>query len=106
MPTLELLNPAAAVAAYVLPAERGSVMTMLRPQFAVVVPAGQQVKMPLAYPLAGDDPAWVRYVNTWAGLKRRDGLIERLYDHWIRGRSEERRRPRWSIGRDVLHWWP
>ena len=53
--------------------------------------------MPLAYPLAGDDPAWGRYVNTWIGLKRRDGFIDRLYDHWILGRSDTVR-PSWSIG--------
>jgi Na+/H+-dicarboxylate symporter/ABC-type amino acid transport substrate-binding protein len=91
---------------YILPAERASVLTMLNPQYSVVVPQGVQVKMPLAYPLAGDDAAWGRYVDTWIGLKRRDGFIDRLYDHWILGRSEQRRRPRWSIGKDVLHWWP
>ena len=51
----QLLAGTAAVDAYVLPAERGSVLTMLYPRLAVVVPAGPQVKMPLAYPLAGDD---------------------------------------------------
>ena len=65
-----------------------SVLTMLNPQYSVVVPQGVQVKMPLAYPLAGDDAAWGRYVNTWIGLKRRDGFIDRLYDHWILGRSD------------------
>ena len=92
---------------YVLPAERGSVLTMLYPRLAVGrSPQAVQVKMPLAYALAGADPAWTRYVNTWVGLKRRDGFIDRLYDHWILGRTVAVRAPRWSIGRDVLHWCP
>ena len=41
-------------------------------------------------------------MNTWIGLKRRDGFIDRLYDHWILGRTAAVRAPRWSIGRDVL----
>ena len=102
----QLLAGTATVDAYVLPAERGSVLTMLYPRLAVVIPAGPQVKMPLAYALAGADPAWTRYVNTWVALKRRDGLIDRLYDHWILGRTVAVRAPRWSIGRDVLQWWP
>lgn len=102
--TSELLDPAAPFDAYVLPAERGSVLTMLNPRFSVVVPEGASVKMPLAYPIAGNDPAWTRYVNTWIGLKKREGFVERLYEHWILGRAAEANQPRWSIVRNVLHW--
>jgi Na+/H+-dicarboxylate symporter/ABC-type amino acid transport substrate-binding protein len=104
--TGEVLAADDGIDVYVLPAERASVLTMLNPQYSVVVPEGVQVKMPLAYPLANDDAAWVRYVNTWIALKRRDGFIDRLYEHWILGRTAAVRAPRWSIGRDVLHWWP
>jgi hypothetical protein len=51
--TTELIQPESGLAAYVLPAERGSVLTMLNPQFTVVVPEGARVLMPLAYPIAG-----------------------------------------------------
>ena len=102
--TSEVLSPDDGIDVYILPAERASVLTMLNPQYTVVVPEGRQVKMPLAYPLAGDDPAWTRYVNAWIALKRRDGFVDRLYDHWILGHSAERRRPRWSILHDVLGW--
>jgi Na+/H+-dicarboxylate symporter/ABC-type amino acid transport substrate-binding protein len=90
--------------AYVLPAERAALLTMLSPQFSVVVPEGRTLKVPLAYPLAGDDASWVRYVNAWVALKKRDGFIDRLYEHWIRGRAATKEAPRWSIVRDVLHW--
>ena len=39
--------------AVALPAERGSVMTMLNPKWTVVVPQPDLVKIPLAFPLAG-----------------------------------------------------
>ena len=86
-----------AIAVYILPAERASVLTMLNPRLPVVVPEGVKVQMPLAYPIADEDPAWMRYVNTWIGIKKRDGFIDRLYDHWILGRSDAVRAPRWSI---------
>ena len=76
----------------------------LNPRFTVVVPEGAAIKMPLAYPIAGNDPNWVRFVNTWIELKERDGFIQALYDHWILGKAVTRKQPRWSVIRDVLHW--
>jgi hypothetical protein len=102
--TRELIDPDAPYDAYVLPAERGSVLTMLNPRFSVVLPEGATIRMPLAYPIAGRDPSWIRFVNTWIGLKKREGFIDHLYEHWILGRATERRAPRWSIVRNVLHW--
>ena len=102
--TTELINPAVHVDAYVLPAERGSVLTLLRPEFSVVIPDGQRVTMPLAYPIAGQDPSWIRYVDAWIAMKRRDGFIDRLYAHWILGKGAVPARPRWSIKRDILGW--
>ena len=51
--TKELIDPEAPYDAYVLPAERGSVLTMLNPRFTVAIPEGATVKLPLAYPIAG-----------------------------------------------------
>jgi len=104
--TPELIDPAAPYDAYVLAAERGSVLTMFHPRYSVVVPQGATIRMPLVYPLAGNDAAWLRYVNTWVGLKKRDGFIDALYEQWIRGRAAAHPRPRWSVVRDVLHWVP
>jgi Na+/H+-dicarboxylate symporter/ABC-type amino acid transport substrate-binding protein len=88
----------------VLPAERGSVLTLLYPKYTVVVPEPDTVKIPLAYPLARRDQEWAQFVNTWIELKRRDGTIDSLYGHWILGKQAGKRQPRWSIIRDVLHW--
>jgi Na+/H+-dicarboxylate symporter len=90
--------------AVVLPAERGSVMTLLNPQWTVVVPQPDIVKIPIAFPLAHHDQAWATIVNTWIAMKRRDGTLDTLYGHWVLGRTAEKRTPRWSIIRNVLHW--
>jgi Na+/H+-dicarboxylate symporter/ABC-type amino acid transport substrate-binding protein len=90
--------------AVVMPAESGSVMSLLYPKFTVVVPEPEIVKIPLAYPVARRDQDWAHFINTWIELKRRDGTIDALYGHWILGKQAGKRQPRWSIMRNVLHW--
>jgi ABC-type amino acid transport substrate-binding protein len=90
--------------ALVLPAERGSVLTLLHPKYTVVVPEGGLVRMPLGYALARRDQDWAHFVNTWIELKRRDGSIDTLYRHWVLGEDAVERKPRWSVLRNVLGW--
>ena len=90
--------------AVVMPAESGSVMSLLYPKFTVVVPEPEIVKIPLAYPVARRDQDWAHFINTWIELKRRDGTIDALYGHWILGKQAGKRELRWSIMRNVLHW--
>jgi ABC-type amino acid transport substrate-binding protein len=92
------------VDALAIPAERGSAWTLLHPKFSVVVPEPGIMRVPLAYPIGRNDPAFVSFINTWIDLKRKDGTIQSLYDYWVQGRDASPRRPRWSIIRDVLHW--
>jgi Na+/H+-dicarboxylate symporter len=107
---LEVLSPDAphdaltAFDAFLYPAERGSVSTLLHPEFTVVVPEPDLIKVPLAYPLFRHGDGWAGFVNTWIDLKRRDGTIDKLYQRWILGRDARPPQPRWSIIRDVLHW--
>jgi Na+/H+-dicarboxylate symporter/ABC-type amino acid transport substrate-binding protein len=90
--------------AIAMPAERGSAWTLRYPQYAVVVPAPDVIKVPLAFAMPRGEPALTALVNTWIGLKRSDGTIQGLYDYWILGRAAASAPPRWSIIRDVLHW--
>jgi proton glutamate symport protein len=90
--------------AFLMPAERGAAYTMLFPQYSVVVPQPDVIKVPLAYPLYRHGDRWQSFMDTWIDLKRRDGTIDRLYRHWILGQDAVATRPRWSVVRDVLHW--
>jgi Na+/H+-dicarboxylate symporter/ABC-type amino acid transport substrate-binding protein len=99
-----LAGETADIDAIALPAERGSAWTLLFPRYTVVVPAPSRIRLPLAYPMARGDQAFAAFINTWIELKRKDGTIDRLYEHWILGRSAQGPTRRWSIMRDVLHW--
>jgi ABC-type amino acid transport substrate-binding protein len=88
----------------VLSAERGSAWTLTYPQFSVVVPQPEVIRVPLAFPLGPGDERMREYVNHWIEVRRRNGTFDRLYEHWILGRSPEADSKRWSVVRDVLHW--
>jgi Na+/H+-dicarboxylate symporter/ABC-type amino acid transport substrate-binding protein len=98
-----IFSGAIAVDAIALPAERGSAWTILNPQYSVVVPDGPQVKLPLAWPIAGHDEAFATFVNTWIELKRKDGTFDALFKYWILGQNAVPASPRWSILRNVLN---
>ena len=102
--TRDLFDPASPADAIALTAERGSTMTLLNPAYSVVVPQPGVLKVPLAYAMANGDTRMASFIDTWIELKRKDGTVDRLFSHWILGRSAEVRSPRWSVIRDVLHW--
>jgi ABC-type amino acid transport substrate-binding protein len=87
-----------------LTAERGSFLTLLYPAYSVAVPHPLEMRMPLAYPVARRDVEMARFLGLWIDLKKKDGTIQALYDHWILGKDAKAKAPRWSILGDVLHW--
>ena len=95
---------APAADAMMMPAERGSAWTLRYPQFTVVVPAPDVVKVPLAFGLPRGEEELARLIDTWIDLKRDDSTIQRLYEYWMLGREAIPSQPRWSIIRDVLNW--
>jgi Na+/H+-dicarboxylate symporter len=87
-----------------VPAERGSVWTLLHPEFSVVIPEANPPTYPLVYAVAGRDQDLARFLDTWIELKQRDGTIRTQYDKWVLGKEAVTQKPRWSVVRDVLHW--
>jgi ABC-type amino acid transport substrate-binding protein len=85
-------------------AEGGAALTLLYPEFAVVVPVPDVAKVPLAYAVAGRDREFADFLSQWITLKKNSLDFPMLYDHWILGRDAEPTHPRWSILRDVLGW--
>ena len=92
------------VDALLLPAERGSAWTLMYPEYSVVVPGPDPIRVPLAYPIGKRDERFASFINTWIALKRKDGTLDAAYKHWILGQDAAPRQPRWSIIRNVLHW--
>ena len=85
-------------------AERGSFRTLIYPSFSVAVPLPLVIKIPLAYPVAGNDQEFAKFMSLWIDLKKKDGTIPSLYDHWILGKDARPPVKKWSIMRNVLHW--
>ncbi len=85
-------------------AEGGAAWTLAYPFYTVVNPFPRPLRLPAAYPFAGPDPRFERLLNHWIEVKKTDGTFQDLFDHWILGRGSEKKGPRWSVIRDVLHW--
>jgi ABC-type amino acid transport substrate-binding protein len=90
--------------ALMLSAERGGFLTLLHPEYSVVVPAPDHVRAPVAYAVPLRDPAWEAYINAWLQLHMRDGALQSLIDQWVYGKSVAPPTPRWSVVRNVLGW--
>jgi Na+/H+-dicarboxylate symporter/ABC-type amino acid transport substrate-binding protein len=85
-------------------AEAGSALTLLNPEFAVVVPQPTIHRVPVAFPVAPGDDRMRTFLNTWIDLKRTDNTLSNLSDYWILGKSNQPTALRWCVIRDVLHW--
>jgi Na+/H+-dicarboxylate symporter len=90
--------------AFLVPAENGSAWTLLHPEYTIVVPQPDPVKVPSAFGLALDAGDLADKVNEWVVFASNEGMIERAYDYWILGQGAGEKRLRWSIIRDVLGW--
>jgi Na+/H+-dicarboxylate symporter/ABC-type amino acid transport substrate-binding protein len=92
--------------AFLMPAEGAAAFTLLHPEFAVVVPQPDPVRLPYAFGLAPNAERMADAVNEWIVFAQSEGTIQRAYDYWVLGRGAEKKTPRWSILRNVLGWRP
>jgi len=90
--------------AFLMPAENASAWTLLHPEYTVVVPQPNPVKVPSAFAMAVDAGELARLVDQWVLFATNEGAIQRAYDYWILGQGAVDKSPRWSIMRDVLGW--
>jgi Na+/H+-dicarboxylate symporter len=90
--------------AFVIAAEAGAAWSLLYPEYTVAIPHPDIVKVPVVYPLPRGQEGMLDTVNAWIMLRKADGTIAKLYDHWILGKSVAQHRRRWSVIHDVLHW--
>jgi len=90
--------------AFLVPAENGSAWTLLHPEYTVIVPQPDPVKVPSAFGVALDAGELANAVNEWVVFASNEGMIDRAYDYWILGKGAEEKQPRWSILRNVLGW--
>ncbi|MBP6700473.1 MAG: cation:dicarboxylase symporter family transporter [Halioglobus sp.] len=92
------------VDAFLMPAENASGWTLLYPDYTVVVPQPNPVRIPSAFGMARDAGELVDMVNEWVVFADSAGLIRAPYKYWVQGEGAAAREPRWSIIRNVLGW--
>ena len=88
------------------PAEGASAATLLHPEFTVVVPQPDPVRLPYAFGMAQEAENVSDATNEWIEFAASEGSIQRAYRYWALGQGAEFRGPRWSILRNVLGWRP
>lgn len=85
-------------------AEEGAALTVLYPNFTLVVPR-PTVYIPAAYAVAVGNYDLLKGFNAWLLAKQAEGTVDKLYRHWmLGGAAEAEKAPRWSVIRNVLGW--
>lgn len=85
-------------------AEEGAALTILYPNFNLVVPR-PTVFLPVSYAVARGNSDLLLVLNSWLLMKKEEGVIDALYRHWMLGEAAEAEKlPRWSVIRNVLGW--
>ncbi|NCF18428.1 MAG: cation:dicarboxylase symporter family transporter [Haliea sp.] len=88
----------------IMPAESASAWTLVYPKFSVVVPSPGGVEIPIVFALPNGDTKFRRFIDSWISTSVSFGVVAEAYEYWILGKEPIKRRQRWSVVRDVLHW--
>lgn len=88
--------------ALVTSAEGGSAWTLLYPDYVAVNPLRGKAGAPLVIAIGGQDLFLEKYLSTWIALNRQNGTINELFEHWIQGKTQSLKKPRWSIWRNII----
>ena len=100
---VDVYAPAVELDALLISAESGAAYTLLYPGFQVVVPTDLRVSLPLFYAIGTEDKEMDDFLDHWISLRKKDGTMQRFYNHWILGQIEKPAEPRWCVIRNVLH---
>ncbi len=101
-PFFEGMHPE--IDAFIMPAEHAAAWSLLHPEFTVVVPQPDPVKVPTAFGVAMDSDDLAMVINEWVIYAHNAGIVDRAFEYWIAGKGAPKTGPRWSIMRNVLGW--
>jgi Na+/H+-dicarboxylate symporter len=88
--------------AFLMPAEHAAAWTLLHPQYTVVVPQPNPVRIPTAFGVAMEADDLPRVIDEWVVYAINAGIVDQTYAYWITGQGAQITEPRWSILRNVL----
>jgi ABC-type amino acid transport substrate-binding protein len=86
--------------------DRASAYSLMYPQFAPVLPEPGLGSVPIAIIVPTGEEALLDTMNAAVDVGTASGVFAEKLDYWVHGKGAAlARRPRGSIGRDVLGWW-
>ncbi len=85
-------------------ASSASAWTLLYPDYTVVVPQPNMIRLPVGIATRQADWQLSLFIDQWLVIEQSRGAIDRAYAYWVLGQGVETKVPRWSIKRDVLGW--
>ncbi|MFM7012222.1 MAG: cation:dicarboxylate symporter family transporter [Betaproteobacteria bacterium] len=85
-------------------ASSASAWTLLYPNYTVVVPQPNMVRLPVGIATRQADWELSLFIDQWLVIEQSRGAIDRAYAYWVLGQGAEQKTVRWSIKRDVLGW--
>jgi len=90
------------VDAFLMPVENASGWSLLYPQYTVVVPQPDPIRVPSAFGMARNAGELATVVNEWVVFAENAGLIRQAYEYWVLGKGAKKTSHRWSVFCDVL----
>lgn len=85
-------------------ASSASAWTLLYPNYTVVVPQPNMVRLPVGIATRQTDWELSLFIDQWLVIEQSRGALDRAYSYWVLGQGVEKKQARWSIKRDVLGW--
>ncbi|MFQ5642422.1 MAG: cation:dicarboxylate symporter family transporter [Thiogranum sp.] len=70
-------------------AESASAWTLIFPEYSVVIPQGLEYRVALALVLPNSQSEFRDFINLWLEVEKTSGLIDRLEEYWVYGRTGE-----------------
>jgi len=101
-PFFEGLHPE--VDAFLMPAEHAAAWSLLHPEYTVVVPQPNPVKIPTAFGVGMKSDGLAMVIDEWIVYATNAGIIDQDFNYWVMGKGASSPEPRWSIMRNVLGW--
>ncbi len=81
----------------------GLVWCYSHPEFIAMDYGASLGKTYLGYPIPATSVNLDSFLNNWLKIKEESGFKQEMLNYWIIGQVPEKKTPRWSILRDLLH---
>ena len=86
--------------------EAGKTWTILYPEYTTLYRREEIKSFPASYVVAMGNTSLLNFMNSWLAIQQSSGYVDSLYNYWILGENAKPKKARWSVIKDVLHYFP